>query len=93
MLYFRCCNVCILLYVSLPQSLSIRLVLAFPRWVVLLFDGDTDGLGPVGVAGEAVVPCGCVVVFVLLFKLACWAVVGEANGVETMSGAVSVHVA
>ena len=61
--------------------------------MVLLFDGDTDGLGPVCVAVEAVIPCGCIVVFVLLFKLACYAVVGRANGVETMSGAVSAHVA
>jgi hypothetical protein len=59
--------------------------------VVLLFDGNTDGFGPVGVAVEAVVPCGCVVVFVLLFKLAYYAVVGGANGMETMSGAVSGH--
>ena len=61
--------------------------------MVLLFDGDTDGLGPVCVAAEAVVPCCCVIVFVLLFKLACYAVVGGANGAETMSGAVSAHVA
>ena len=58
-----------------------------------MFDGGTDGFGSVGVAVEAVVPCGCVVVFVLLFKLACYAVVGGANGVETMSRAVSAHVA
>ncbi len=56
--------------------------------MVLLFDGDTDGLGPVGVAVEVAVPCGCIVVFILLLKLACCAVVGEANGVETMRGAV-----
>ena len=61
--------------------------------MVLLFDGDTDGLGPVCVAVEAVVPCCCVIVFVLLFKLACYAVMDEANGVESMSGAVSAHVA
>ena len=61
--------------------------------MVLLFDGDTDCFGPVDAAVEAIVSCGCVIVFVLLFKLACYAVVGDANGVESMSGAVSAHVA
>ena len=61
--------------------------------MVLLFDSDTDSFGPVGVAIEVGVPCGCVVVSVFLFELACYAVVGGANGVKTMSGAVSAYVA
>ena len=93
MLYFKCCNVCILYRVIRPQSLSDGRVLVFPCWVVLLFDRDADGLGPVGVATEAVVPCGCVIVLVLLFVLACCAVVGGADWVETVRGAVAAHVA
>ena len=93
MLYFKCCNVCINYCVICPQSLSDGCLLVFPCWVVLLFDRDTDGLGPVGVAAKAVVSCGCVVVLVLLFVLACCAVVGGSDWVETVRGAVAAHVA
>ena len=61
--------------------------------MVLLFDRDADGLGPVGAAVEAIVPCGCVVVCVLLFVLACCAVMGGADWVVTVHGAVAAHVA
>ena len=93
MLYFKCCNVCILYRVIRPQSLSDGRLLVFPCWVGLLLDRDADGFGPVGAAIEVVVPCGCVVVHVFLFVLACCAVVGGANWVETMRGAVAAHVA
>ena len=93
MLYFICCIVCIVYCGIHPQSLSDGHLLVFPCWVGLLFDRDADGLGPVGAAVEAVVLCGCVVVRVLLFVLACCTVVGGADWVETVRGAVAAHVA
>ena len=93
MLYFICGNVCIVYYVIRPQSLSDGRLLVFPCWVVLLIDRYADGLGPVGAATEAVVPCGCVVVHVFLFERACCAVVGGADWVETVRETVAAHVA
>ena len=61
--------------------------------MVLLFDGDKDCFGPIGAAIEAVVPCGCIIVHVFLFVLACCAVVSGADWVETVRGAVAAHVA
>ena len=61
--------------------------------MVLLFDGNADGFGPVGVAFEAIFPCYCIAVSIFLFKLACYAVVVGADGVETVRAAVSAHVA
>ena len=47
---------CIVYCVIGPQSLSDGHLLVIPFWVVLLFDRNADGLGPAGVAAEAVVP-------------------------------------
>ena len=86
-------NVCIVYCVIRPQSLSDGRLLVFPCWVGLLLDRDADGFGPVGAAIEVVVPCGCVVLHVFLFVLACCAVVGGADWVESVCGAVAAHVA
>ena len=93
MLYFIRGNVCIVYCIVRPQSLSDGRLLVFPCWVGLLLDRDADGFGPVGAVIEAVVPCGCVIVRVFLFVLACCAVVGGADWVETVRGAVAAHVA
>ncbi len=93
MLYFICCNVCIVYCVFHPQSLSDGRLLVFSCWVVLLFDRDADGLGPLGVVAKAVVPCGCIAVRILLFVRACCSVVGGTDWVETVRETVAAHVA
>ncbi len=93
MLYFIHGNVCIVYRVVSPQSLSDGRLLVVPCWVGLLLDRDTDGFGPVCAVVEAVVPCGCVIVRIFLFVLACCGVVGDADWVESVHGAVAAHVA
>ena len=76
-----------------PQSLSIGGgSLSFPFCVILLFNSNMLGYGPVNVTLHSVGPSSVVLVAVQ-FVGACLAVVIVANWVEAMGMAVGAHVA